>query len=200
MFSKVSLVGVFLSSILAVTMLVSGAVAADNMVANPDFEVDTEGWSIGADYATLSIDGAGIVGNAMLATINSVGANAWEPEIHSPPFDLVTGKIYTLAFWAKTEPGMTRDLAPRFEQLETWVGIGENIVVTDQWVDYHFTGEWVDGSSPPVVVVHLGFEFLLEDVWFSHFRVYEGDYVEEGIALVTPVGRLATSWAEIKSR
>jgi len=200
MYQKVSPMGICLSSILAITMLVSGAIAADNMVANPDFEVDTEGYSIGADYATLSIDGAGIVGNAMLATINSVGENAWEPEIHSPTFDLVNGTTYTFAFWAKTEPGATRDLNCSFEQLDTWVGIGETFTVNDQWVDYHFTGEWVDASSPPQVVVHIGFEFLLEDVWFSHFRVYEGDYVEEGLAPVTPVGRLTTSWAEIKSR
>jgi hypothetical protein len=194
MYSKIGLAGVFMS-----IMLVSGAMAA-NMVANPDFLVDTEGYSIGADYATLSVDGAGIVGNAMLATINSVGENAWEPEIHSPTFDLVNGTTYTYAFWAKTEPGATRDLAPQFEQLDTWVGLGEGITVTDQWVDYHFTGVWEHPSSPPQVVVHIGFEFLLEDVWFSHFRVYEGDYVEEGLAPVTPVGRLATSWAAIKSR
>lgn len=202
MHSKINLAGILLSSILALTMVVSGAMAADNMVANPDFEVDTEGWSIGSDYGSLSIDGPSFVGggNVLFAQIDSVGANSWEPEVHSPAFDLVNGTTYTYAFWAKTEPGATRALSCSFEQNETYVGIGEGITVTDEWVDYHFTGEWVDPSSPPDVVIHIGFEFLLDDVWFSHFRVYEGDYVAEAASSVTPLNRLATAWGQIKSR
>lgn len=197
-----SKISVLFSGIAALTMLVSGALAVDNMVDNPDFEVDAEGYSFGADYGTFTVDPSvpGIVGNAALAKVDKVGPEAWQPEIHSPTFDLENGKTYTLAFWAKTEPGMTRDLSPRFEQLDTWVGIGEDITVTDQWVDYHFTGIWEHPSSPPQVVIHIGFNLLLEDVWFSHFRAYEGEYVEEPLAPVTPMGRLTTAWGQIKSR
>ncbi|MHC4487489.1 MAG: hypothetical protein ACYS4T_20195 [Planctomycetota bacterium] len=98
---------------------------------------------------------------------------------------------------------MTRDLGPRFEQLDTWVGIGEDITITDQWVDYHYTGVWEHPSSPPQVVIHVAFNMQLEDVWFSHFRAYEGEYVEEEAlepSPVTPADRLTTAWGEIKSR
>ena len=202
MHSKINLAGILLSSILAVTMVVSGAMAVDNIVANPDFEVDTEGWSIGADYGSLSIDGASFVGggNVLFAQIDSVGANNWEPEIHSPPFDLVTGTTYTYAFWAKTEPGLTRTLGPALEQLETYVSIGEEITVTDEWQEFYYTGEWTHPTSPPQVVIHIGFQTQLGSVWFSHFRVYEGDFVEEAASSVTPVNRLTTAWGQIKSR
>ena len=200
--SKVSVAGVLLSSLLVLTMSVSGAVAVDNMVTNPDLLVDTEGYSFGADYGTFLVDPSvpGIVGNAGLAKVDSVGADNWQPELHSPTFDLEQGKTYTLAFWAKTEPGKTRDIGPRFEQLDTWVGIGEDITIDDQWTDYHFTGEWTHPSSPPQVVIHVAFNLMLEDVWFSHFRAYEGEYVEEVLTPVTPVDRLATAWGQIKSR
>ncbi|MFC1718281.1 hypothetical protein ACFL6S_31790, partial [Candidatus Poribacteria bacterium] len=62
-------------------------------------------------------------------------------------------------------------------------------------------------SSPPSVVIHIGWELQLGNVWLSHFRVYEGDWVEEDLEipgqekiLVTPLGRLATAWGQVKSR
>lgn len=174
-----------------------------NILNNPDFEKDTEGWSFGADYGTFKVDPSvkGIVGNAALAKVEKVGANAWEPEIHSPAFDLVNGKTYTYAFWAKTEPGKKRVLSCRFEQLDTWVGIGEDVTIDDQWKDYHFTGVWTHPSSPPQVVVHIAMNVApepLADAWFSHFRVYEGPYVEEQLSPVEPA-KVTTFWGKIKA-
>ena len=197
MYSKIGLAGILLLAV-----LVSGAAAVDNMLENSDFQNGTEGYSFGTDYGEFALDPSvpGIVGSTALARVDSVGANAWEPELHSPPFDLEQGKTYTYSFWAKTEPGVTRDLSCSFEQLDIWVGIGETITINDQWQEYHYTGEWVEPGSPPQVVIHVGFEFLLDDVWFSHFLVYEGDYVEEELASVTPMDSSATSWGKIKSR
>ena len=207
-----SIAGVLLSCIFVLTMLVSGVAAQDeeieNILPNPDFEEGIGEWSIGAQWGTLSIDKRedSPTGHpVMLATINAVGVEAWEPEIHSPPFPLENGKTYTYAFWAKAEPDSRRSLGPSFEQLDTWVGMGQGISLTDEWKEYHFTGVWTDPSSPPAVVIHIGFNFQTDDVWFSHFRVYEGEYVEEALEnipprAVTPVARLTTAWGKIKSR
>ena len=204
---------VLLTGILAIAMLVSGAAAKDdeieNMLPNPDFESATSGWSISGGFGILTIskeeDPIGGVGSAVFAEVINVGAENWEPEIHSPPFPLENGKQYTYSFWAKAEPDSVRTLGPRFEQLDTWVGIGQDITVTDEWQEFHFTGVWTDPSSPPQVVIHIGFNKQLDDVWFSHFRVYEGDYEQEDIEgqqkiSVTPMDRLATAWGQIKSR
>lgn len=188
----------------SIVLFSGSATAVTNLVKNGSFDKDTEGWSFGADYGSFKVDPTvkGIVGNAALAKVDKVGANAWEPEIHSPGFDLVNGKKYTYAFWAKAEPGKTRVLGCRFEQLDTWVGIGEDITINDQWKDYYFTGVWTHPSSPPQVVIHIAMNVPpnpLVDVWFSNFRVYEGDYVAEKLAPVMPVEKLASSWGRIKS-
>jgi hypothetical protein len=210
MHSKIS---TLLPGIVALTMLVSGAAAdeeIENLVSNPDFELGTEGWTIGsiADGAggELSIDKKedAIVGNTLWAQIHGVGNDAWEPEIHSPAFDVEGGNVYTVSLWAKTEPEATRTIGVKFEQLDTWVGPSTTFTLTDEWQEFHFSPT-MDFTSPPQSVIHIQFNFMKEDVWFSHFRVYEGEYVEEDIEgqqkiSVTPAGRLAIAWGQIKSR
>ncbi len=204
-----SLFVVILGIILLFTVITLNVEAQqiENMLSNPDFEIDTNGWSIGAG-GTLQIDKkekSPTGHNVVKATIDAVGANAWEPEIHSPSFPLINGKKYTYAFFAKAEPGKTRNLGCRFEQLETWVGIGQDISINDQWKDYHFTGVWTHPSSPPNVVIHIALNLQpnpLVDVWFFHFRVYEGDYIDEQLLgkpkAVSYIGNLATTWGNIK--
>lgn len=199
--------------LMILSMMVFPAIAQqgkkiENILPNPDFETDTNGWSIGAGN-TFQIDKkekAPFAGyNVVKATVDVVGANAWEPEIHSPSFPLINGKKYTYAFWAKTEQGKTRTLSCRFEQLDTWVGIGRDELINDQWKEYFFTGVWTHPSSPPNVVIHIALNVQpnpLADVWFFHFRVYEGDYVEEQLGgkpkAVNHSGSLATTWGKIK--
>jgi hypothetical protein len=185
-------------------MLISGAAAEEeieNMVINADFENGTTGWSFG-ESLTIDFDEEPIggVGSVAFAEVNNVGPDNWNPEIHSPPFNLEQGKKYTVSLWAKAEPESARTLGLKFEQLDTWVGPGKTITLTDEWQEYSLTADWNDASSPPAVVVHIAFNLQLDNVWFSHFRVYEGEYVEEDIEIegqkkisVTPAGRLATA-------
>ncbi len=207
---KTSTIGILLSCILTLTMLISEAVARDdeieNMLPNPDFEINgTNGWSIDAAHATLTVDDKeeSPTGTpVMMATINSVGAESWEPEIHSPSFALENGETYTYSFWAKAEPGSTRSIAPTFEETVTYAGMGQGISLTDEWVEYHYTGVWGEPNAP-TTVIHIGFNFQTDDVWFSHFRVYEGEYVEEEFddqpqIAVSPSSSLATTWGAIK--
>lgn len=186
--SKISMAGVLLLSILVLVVLAPDSEAIENMLFNPDFEMGLDGWDlhVGGDSAgEASIDPDGIVGNCMFCRIDATGPEPWNPEIHSPPFSVEMGEVYTLAFWAKTEPGVTRELQIKFEQLETWVGPDDYIVVTDQWEEYGLTAEMPMGS-PPEVVIHIAFQLMEEDVWFDHFRVYEGEYMPEAEIEIKP--------------
>jgi hypothetical protein len=201
---------------LILTMLVSGAAAQDdeieNMVKNPDFDDNLTGWTIGsiADGAAgqLVLDKHGVSGergdNCLFARIDGVGNDAWEPEIHSPQFDVELGETYTVSLWAKTEEDGVRPIGVKFEQLETWVGPSKTFTLTDEWTEYHFTTA-MTMASPPAVVIHIQFNNLKDDVWFDHFKVYMGEYVPEELEgqqriSVTPMGSLAATWGRIRSR
>ena len=67
--------------------------------------------------------------------VTAVGPDTWNPEVHSPSFDVDIGEVYTMAFWAKTEPGKTRSTLFKFEQLDTWVGPWEIFALTDEWTE-----------------------------------------------------------------
>jgi len=203
----------FIIFISVMLILAPNSIAQDieNLLSNPDFEVDTNGWTIGAGN-TLSIDKkeeCPTGTNAVLATIDAVGANAWEPEIHSPSFALAQNKTYTYSFWARTEEEETKAINPMFESNDpAWVGAGGmNITLTEEWQEYHSTAVWAN-ESRAVVVIHIGLNFPpteMNDMWIAHAKAYEGDYVEEEIEglqpkAVTPVGNLAIPWGEIKGK
>lgn len=183
----------------------------ENLLLNPDFEEGTNGWSIGClvngAVGQIKQEKGGVVGDfCLFVQIDGLGQKDWEPEIHSPEFDVKAGKTYTCSFWAKTEPGKTRPIYVKFEQLDTWQGPGNTFIIDEEWKEYHFSPT-IDFSSPPRVVIHIDFRATQknkDDVWFDHFRVYEGEYVEEEITLgskgfpVNPKGKLASTWAEVK--
>jgi hypothetical protein len=209
---RISVTGVLLSFILALAMLIPHAEAQDeieNLIQNTDFMESTAGWSIGAG----GNDGAGGVlsidrkeepigeGNCLLAQIDALGAGGG-PEIHSPAFDVELGETYTVSFWAKTEEGEIMPIAVKFEQLDTWTGPSQNFTINEEMTEYHFSPN-MTVDSPPQVVIHIRIN-TLGIIWFSHFRVYEGEYEEEDLEgrpkiAVTPMARLATRWGEIKA-
>ncbi|PIP31654.1 hypothetical protein COX24_02405 [bacterium (Candidatus Gribaldobacteria) CG23_combo_of_CG06-09_8_20_14_all_37_87_8] len=188
---------------------VKGANPPENILPNPYFEEGITGWTIDAARAVLSIDqkeksptGTPV----MKVTVNAVGAENWEPEVHSPSFNLTMGKTYTYAIFIKAEPDSVRTLGVNFEQLDTWVGMGQEITLTDEWVEYHFTGVWANASSPPAVVIHIGVNLQKDDFWLSYCRVYEGKFVQEEFGeipqAVDPMpksAKLASTWGKIKN-
>lgn len=204
-------ISVFLSCIIILTFLVSIAMAKDeeieNLMENSDFEAGTNGWSISADWGSLSMDTKADPPPdtdypVMLATITGAGADAWQPEIHSPSFDVDAGEKYTVDFWARTEEAAVRDIGLKFEQLEQWGGPSTTLTITEEWQHFVYTPD-MTVQSPPQVVIHIQFNGAMDDVWFSHFRVYEGEFVEEELGglkkAVSPSGSMATAWGAIKS-
>ena len=109
--------------------------------------------------------------------------------------------MYTASFWAKTEEGAAMPIQVKFEQLDTWTGPSQNFSITDEMTEYHFSPN-MTMDSPPQVVIHTRVN-AIGNIWFSHFRVYEGKYVEEDLEgrpriAVTPMDRLATTWGALK--
>ncbi|MCG2689818.1 hypothetical protein L6252_00855 [Candidatus Parcubacteria bacterium] len=137
----------------------------------------------------------------------AVGVENWEPEVHSPSFNLTMGKTYTYAMFIKAEPDSVRTLlGVNFEQLDTWVGMGQEIALTDEWVEYHFTGVWANPSSPPAVVVHIGINLQKDDFWISYCRVYKGDFFQEefgeipqAVNPMPPNMKLPITWGYVKN-
>lgn len=202
----------FFAIFLAVMLILasdSTAKEIENLLINPDFEIDTNGWSLG-NGNILAIDKkekCPTGTNVVKAAIEAVGANAWEPEIHSPMFTLTQNKVYTYSFWAKTEEGETKSIYTCFESNSpAWAGAGGmNITLTEEWLEYHSTSVW-SNENRPQVVIHIALNYPpthMRDAWFAHFKVYEGDYVEEEIEglkpkAVNPADRLTTAWGKIK--
>lgn len=173
-----------------------------NLVSNPDFENGTTGWSLGLGNP-FGVDKKEKfpVGNVVLAEIINVGANDWEPEIHSPSFSVENGKMYTCSFWAKADA--IRPIGVKFEQLDTWVGPFQSFNITDKELTEYYFSPTMTMGSPPLVVIHIQFDRVKGKVWFAHFRVYEGKYVEDDLVAkpkiaVDPNGSLATTWGRIK--
>ncbi len=204
---------VLLSGALILTMLVSVAAAQDdeveNILINSDFVDGTNGWTLGAggnSAGTIAIDNQEDspvdIGNVMYADITAVGPDGWNPELHSPSFPVEANETFTASFWAKADG--SRPLNVKFEQLETYTGPSQSFTLTEEWVEYHLSPV-MTVDSPPLVVLHIAFNNVVGEVWFSHFRVYEGEYVEEELdegpkIAVTPTHRLTTTWGQIKNR
>jgi len=183
------------------------AVAAEieNLVPNPDFdEGGVAGWSLftgGNSAGEMTAEKDGVVDGYAYVEVTAVGPDTWNPEVHSPSFDVDIGEVYTMAFWAKTEPGKTRSTLFKFEQLDTWVGPWEIFTLTDEWTEYHFSPT-MSMAGPPAVVVHIGTHLLKEDMWLDHFRVHLGEFVEDGLSEAQPVdpaGKLAATRATLKA-
>ena len=74
--------------------------------------------------------------------------------------------------------------------------------INDEWQEYSRT--WVqslDGSA----TIHMGLGQVKGDVWLDHFRLYEGDYVEEDLEkfvidqAVEFRDKLAVTWGGIRA-
>ena len=205
MISRIHIIFMLLTITIALTFSISDTSVAKEVeiiLSNPDFESGTAGWSLGAE-GTLSIDKKEKfpIGNVMLADIKAVGADDWVPEIHSTPFDVEIGVMYTCSFWAKADA--IRTIGVKYEQLDTWVGPAQTFTIGDgELTEYSFSPIMTMGS-PPQVVIHIQFNKQKGKVWFAHFRVYEGKYVEDDLVAnpkiaVTPAGSLANTWGQIK--
>ena len=199
---------------LSVCLALAGGNAAEsreeleNLVLNPDFELpNIEPWWLwiedwNAVQATLKRDNAERHTGRWSALVEiEKGGKNQRVELHQMHFNLKKGQELTYAFWAKND-------GERFRQAEMfachraapWTTYGKRGLL--------ISGEWTEFWTP----VHLsrdddlvGIAVELKDgmkgrVWFDHFRLYEGDYIDENPRIaVEPLGKLAATWAAIKN-
>ena len=191
-------------------LLVSAEV--ENLAFNPSFEdnkdvVDDqwqgEGWLTWGDgvglQSEVSIDEAEKIDGKQSLFVEPQGADNWHFMIINWPIPLEVGETYTASFWAKAEED--RKLTTKFKADDNSIDWAlTDFQITTEWQEYHVTAEaqnglikfeiWVAGSVVPL--------------WLDFLYIYEGDYLPDNlpsgaVLAVDGLGKLATSWAEIKS-
>lgn len=205
-------ISTLLSGMLVLTMLILGAAAdeeIENLVSNADFEAGTAGWSLGnvvdGAIAVMKVEKKGFLDECLYIEIDAVGDAGYKPEIHSPSFAVENGELYTVALWAKTEEGVKRDISIKFEQNhDPWGGPSQTFNITEEWTEYHHSP--VMPFDDANMVIHIGTQQQMGDIWIDHVRVYKGKYIEEDLEgqpkriSVTPIGTRTATWGQIKSR
>jgi len=195
-------------------LLCSMSIAGDeNFARNPDFEDGIVEWEteIHAETgaaAQLKSDKGGVVGDlcALFETQNIDGSGTWwHTGLNQSGHAVKNGVTYTLAFWAKAEVKrkIGACLAENHDPWDNWSMQEFNI--TPEWQEY-----WVTWNSPAVdknARIRIPMGYSKEKVWVDHVRFYEGQYKEEDLGglvinkkLVEPLGKLAITWAKVKSK
>ncbi|MFC1713739.1 carbohydrate binding domain-containing protein [Candidatus Poribacteria bacterium] len=183
----------------------------ENLLQNPDLEEGDAPWSLWVEGQGNAIAGKIIDekeshtgDHSLLISITKKG-NGQRVELHQDPIVVKQGQRLTYAFWAKAEKDAIVDgMMIMNHRADPWTSYGSaNIKITDEWQEFH---------APINVTVDdfiAGIYIELRDssevqVWFDHFRLYEGDYFEEDMEgeqqqAVEPDSKLLSTWGNLKS-
>lgn len=176
-----------------------------NIARNPSFEDGTVEWQLlitapAAAKWEVEKEG-GVAGQCVHINVSAVTGTSWHVEIHQGGQAFKADQKYTFDFWAKASE--MRAIQPGME------GLGGS----DWWQDFNIKEEWVEFKRTWVqsltgsATIHLAIAQSKGDIWIDHFRLYEGDYVEEDFdklnkqtkKAVDVNGKLAATWCGIKS-
>ena len=184
----------------------------DNVVKNPEFETGATFWNleVHTDFvnAVMSEDRIDAIGDnrCVRIDINKIepGSEVWRLQFKQKGHVVKGGRTYTWSFWAKTEGWREATVWVGMEA-DPWavLGVDENIELESEWQEYHFTFPASKDYDNTRLSIQLAGS--PEPVWVDHVRFYEGDYEEEDFEeimkqrSVTPVGKLSSTWGEIKT-
>ena len=185
---------------------------SDNMVMNPEFEMGTAFWNleVHGDFveAIMLEDRNDGIGDNRCARIDisniEAGAEVWRLQFKQVNHRIEAGETYTWSFWARAEDWRQADVWVGME-VDPWSTLGpsETIELESEWQEYHFTFDAQESFDNTRLAIQLASS--PETVWVDHVRFYEGDYEEEDFEeimrdiSVTPAGKLATTWGQIRS-
>src|SRR5690348_6163171 len=101
--------------LLAALLLPAGALAAGNLILNPEFDSGTASWTLGNWGGAAStwsvVTGAGLSGpNAARVVISNPGTAAFHVQLRQP-LPITAGRIYTITFRARANAARTMSAA-----------------------------------------------------------------------------------------
>jgi hypothetical protein len=182
----------------------------ENLIQNADFEdFGVEPWTMwiedNAVVATMEIDkNEGLMGSQSLLIDISTKGSGQRVELHQRHFQLEKGQQLTYAFWAKTEEdGVVPAKMIANHRADPWTSYGSKaITITDEWTE--FWTPVVMTADDDIVGIYVELRDTPSLVWFDHFRLYEGEYIEEDLEgmperAVQPHSKLASTWAAVKA-
>ena len=184
----------------------------ENLLQNADFEAfNNAPWTMwvedqGNTMAMMIISDEEFLSGeqSMLIDISKKGSGK-RVELHQNPLVLKKGQKLTYAFWAKTEEGELRTAKMRCNRrADPWTTYGQKLdcKITDEWTEFWVTFTMpADDNIAGIYVELIDTEGL---VWLDHFRLYEGDYIEEDFEgkpdmSVKPYSKMISMWAAIKA-
>jgi hypothetical protein len=192
-----------------VTFTVNAQDAPENLLQNSDFEnVGTAPWTMWVEDATaqavMSIDKKEQIDGdfSLLIDVKKKGGGK-RVELHQNPLTLKKGLKITYAMWAKVIKDDVRSARLVCNhRADPWTGYtSKNIVITEEWTEFWSTFTMPDTDALAGIYVEM--VDVPGQVWFDHFRLYEGDYIKEELGgkpkAVDHKGKSAYTWGELKS-
>jgi len=180
----------------------------ENMLQNADFEnIGNAPWTMWVEDATaqamMSIDKKEKIegDQSLLIDIKKKGGGK-RVELHQNPLVLKKGQKLTLALWAKVPDDEVRDAIMIVNhRADPWTSyMFKNITIKWEWTE--FSNTFTMPADDNIAGVYIQLTDTTGQTWFDHFRLYEGDYIEEKLGgkpkAVDAKNKLASTWAGIK--
>lgn len=176
--------------------------AQTNLAKNGGFEDGKPDPFVTYGAAVLSVDNAEkFAGNASLhVDVTAQGANFWDSGLqYNTDVTFKGGTQYTWAAFMKAASARRINMKPELAQ-DPWTGYGEKQQdVTTEWKEYYVEFLPAAEVNPASLTMHIA--EVAVPFWVDEVRWYEGNYTPGGqTTAVEPKGKLATSWASLKSR
>jgi len=182
----------------------------ENILQNPDFEKPTNApWTMWVEdpnaQAVMSIDNKERIEGkqSLLIDIKKKGGGK-RVELHQNPLILKKGQKLTFAFWAKVPKDEIRDAKMIVNhRADPWTSyMFKNITIKWEWTEFFNT--FTMSADDNIAGVYIELIDNPGQIWFDHFRLYEGNYIEEnlgekGSKSVDVKNKLASTWAKIKT-
>ncbi len=159
------------------------------LLRNGNFAAGLDGWTFeqgnGAKLSAEVAPGPRPGERALLVTTLRPGKLSWNLQVHQVGLTLREGKIYTLAFQAKSDEPRTISVGVRLDQAPwTFVGLSVPVKLSTEWQKFSFSFVAAN-TAPGHVRVSFNLQNALGRFWFANVSLRPGGTVglAEGLSL-----------------